>query len=443
MLFHSRLPLRLAGVSLLLSLPYAPTFAQPDMPPAPVNVASVVEGSFAQPIRLTGDVQPYELTYLAVENDGIVEEILADEGDHVTSGTALMRLRTFPLEIEYRQATAAAKRDAERLLELQRGTRPEDIAIAKANWDEAKVNAEISKREFERYESLLADNSISQSEYDVIKSRWETARAMESIMKARYDLALEGPREEVIAAAEAEAAASAARAEMARDQLDRATIRAPYDGVITRRYVSPGSWVSEGDNVFTIQQLDRVKVAIQVPEGQFRNIRLGDTFKVTFDSLDGYTTDGTITQIIPSAEPRSRAFPVRVTIENGDGRLASGMLARVSLNVQEEGEKSVLVPRDAIVPMHPKPLVYKIERRDGETFAAMVEVDLGRFFGDAVEVFGDLRGGDQVVIRGNERLRPGQKVVLDTFVTQRAPMDEIDPSRFFDEDREIVSGKQE
>jgi multidrug efflux pump subunit AcrA (membrane-fusion protein) len=82
------------------------------------------------------------------------------------------------------------------------------------------------------------------------------------------------------------------------------------------------------------------------------------------------------------------------------------------------GEKSVIVPRDALVPRGSKQILFRVQHKGEEPIAEMVEVTPGRYFGEAVEVFGDLRAGDRVVVRGNERLRPGQRLVMDQFQTQ-------------------------
>lgn len=401
--------------------------------PVPVNTAKVVEGAFAQPIRLTGTVDPFESTTLASELDGIVRFIMTDEGDYVTTNSVLMSLRRLPFELELKRAEANAQENTEILREYKAGTRPEDIDIAKANWDEAIATAKIVEDELKRQERLLSDRSISQSGYDIIRSNSETAKAKERVAKAIYDRVVVGKRLESIAAQEAITASSLALVDLAKDNLDRSSVKAPYSGVITKRYISPGSWIGQGDPVFDLVDLDQVKVSIQIPERYFSKMKLGDHLEVTFDALPQETFTGMIYQIIPQADERSRAFPVRVAIANKDQRLAIGMLARVVIDISNPDEQSTIIPKDALVPHRPDPIVYRVEMTDGKATAEMVTVKTGRFFGEAVEVFGDLKAGDQVVIRGNERLVPGAELKLNTFIANRSAVGITDPSRFFDE----------
>jgi multidrug efflux pump subunit AcrA (membrane-fusion protein) len=93
------------------------------------------------------------------------------------------------------------------------------------------------------------------------------------------------------------------------------------------------------------------------------------------------------------------------------------MLARVNLKTPHEGQASVIVPRDALVPRGSKQILFRVQEQAGQAIAELIEVQSGRYFGEAVEVFGDLRAGDRVVVRGNERLRPGQPLVMDQFRT--------------------------
>ncbi len=417
----------------MLMLPAA-LFAQ-GQPPANVVTALVREGAFSQPIRLTGTVEPFRRTMIGSEVEGVVSQLHVDEGDHVTSGTPLMVLRQRPLQLAAKAAEAQMKRTAEELRELRNGSRDEDVAIEKASWEEWKTRSELAKAEYDRYTELLADKSVSESEFESVKREWETAKASEEVAKARYERVKSGARIEVIAAAEASHLQAVAQYELAKDILDRSTIRAPYDGIVTQKYIDVGSWVSEGDTVLGFQSIDEVKVTVAVPENYFSSIKLGDLFDVTFDAAPQKPFVGKVSQRIARADPQTRSFPIKILIDNEEELLAPGMLARLSIEKRDESEKSVIIPKDALVPMYPNPVVYRIDKGDKENMVAnQVEVTTGRFFGEAVEVYGDLRPGQQIVIRGNERLQPGQAVVLNTFMTNQNE-EAIDPSRFFEEDR--------
>ncbi|MCB2156804.1 efflux RND transporter periplasmic adaptor subunit [bacterium] len=400
--------------------------AQPGRGPAPVTTTRVESGAFAQPIRLTGNVEPIRAATIGSEIGGILDELLVDEGDRVTEGQSLARHRLAPLEFAVQEAEADAQADAQALAELEAGTRAEDLAIARAQYEEAKVRAEMAERDYTRSKQLFADGTISEGEYDVARENWESRRAQRDLEKASLDRAEAGPRSQELAKARAEAASTKAAADLARDRLDRATIRAPFAGVITKKYTDVGAWLSSGEALFDLEADDTVRVVVDVPETHFHNVTMGMPVEIVFDAYPSETFEGKVTARVPKASPRSRAFPVKIDVSNPQHRLAAGMLARLEFQPPAPGEQSVIVHKDAIVPMAPNPIVYKVGYNEqGDPIAEAVSVTTGRYFGEAVEVFGDLKDGDQVVIRGNERLQPGQLLLLNTFVSESRALDTL------------------
>ena len=388
----------------------------PAIPPAPVVTATVEEGAFSQPIRVTGTVEALRQTTLAAEVKGALNQVFVDEGDRVTTGAALAQLRLLPISLVLKNAEATAQADAERLRELKAGTRKEDLDIARSQYEEAGKVAEIAKADFERNKTLYESRTISPGEYDRARQKWEQAQAALSVAKANNDRAVAGPRAEEVAAAEAKAASSEALAAMARDAMERATIRAPFSGVVTKKYAEVGTWVDVGDALFDFEADQTIRVRSEVPESYFNTIKVGDPMEVTFESLPNETFTGRVSQLIPHANDKSRAFPIKVQLDNSAHRVASGMLARIALEPSEERKQSVFVPKDALVPRGPAASVFRVSQKEGKSFAEEVPVQTGRYFGEAVEVFGELRPGEMVIIRGNERLQPGQEVLLNNMM---------------------------
>jgi RND family efflux transporter MFP subunit len=146
---------------------------------------------------------------------------------------------------------------------------------------------------------------------------------------------------------------------------------------------------------------------VPVPERYVSLINKGDEAGVTFDALQNRAFKGTIDAIILRAEQGARTFPVRIRIPNPDGFIKPGMLGRASLPVGKP-YRAVLVPKDALVLSGAGKAVYLIIDQK----AKLVPVQTGSAHGPLIEVKGDLKPGLQVVVRGNERLRPGQSVQI-------------------------------
>lgn len=236
-----------SSLSVLLMLTASLAVAQgkkPGPPPAPVSTVRVEEGALNQPVRVTGTVEALASTTLSSEVAGYLAELLVDEGDRVRKGQELARLRALPYRLAWEQAKATARIDRERLRELRTGTRQEDLAVADANLDRAKVAVSMAKKNYTRNRSLQQRQIISAEDFDQAHETWEASQAELKVREALQKRAQAGARVEEIAAAEARAAASQAQAALAKDRLERTSIRAPFDGVITAKHTEVGSWVA-------------------------------------------------------------------------------------------------------------------------------------------------------------------------------------------------------
>ena len=214
------------------------------------------------------------------------------------------------------------------------------------------------------------------------------------------------------------AAVAAQEAEVERidDQLAKHTIRSPFSGWVIERFTEAGQWLARGGLVARIAELDTVEIDVPVPELSIGSLSPGADVRLEFDAAPGQTWIGRVARVVPQADLLSRSFPVRVSLQNriidGQPVLRGGMVARAWLPVGKTGLATV-VPKDALVLGGQTPLVYVVEPTAGSDSAGLaqpVPVTLGTTVGDTVEVRGAVEPGQLVVVRGNERLRPGAAV---------------------------------
>jgi multidrug efflux pump subunit AcrA (membrane-fusion protein) len=382
-----------------------PCWAQRDNP-ALVEVAPVERKTIAQPVTFVGTVKPRRLSLVASEVEGIIAEMLVEEGQLVQQGEHLARLRQERLQIDLRNRHAVAERYHQELIELQNGTRPEVIEEARAAILEAEAELESTRREMERQKGLsmrgvAALRSRQDAETSVQVARQRLARA-----RAQYEIAVRGPRAERLAQAEAQY--QAAQAETARllHDLRRSEVQAPYTGFVVAKHTEVGQWIGRGDPIVTLIELDKAHITIPVPERYISHVQLGAPALVQLDAFVGTTWQGKVIRTIPHAA-EARTFPVTVEVDNPKTQIKSGFVARVTLTVGEM-QDVLLVPKDAIVTQGPRHIVYVV--REGK--ATPIPIQRTTFYQRFAVVTGPLQPGEQVVIRGNERLRPGQPVRL-------------------------------
>jgi RND family efflux transporter MFP subunit len=342
-------------VSLLVAVASASVAgAQMGGGPAPVKYTDARTGSIRPTLELTGTVESRRTSVVASEVSGKVISREAREGDRVAAGAPLVRLRRENLQLS--------------------------LDAAKAELEEAEARLELAEANLKRARELYAEEVVSRQILDNAVSEREA-------WKARVEQL---------------------RADMRRldDDLERSTVRAPFAGVVVEERTAEGEWVSPGSPVAVLMDVGELEVTIQVPERQFAGVQVGSPVSVVIQALGDQSVRGAVRAVVPRADPRARTFPVKVRIPNEEGKVGVGMLATVRLPVGEPSQ-AVLVPKDALVDGAQGSSVYVIG--DDQTVRS-VAVRTGSAEGVWIAVEGEVRPGDRVVTRGNERLRPGMPV---------------------------------
>jgi len=164
--------------------------------------------------------------------------------------------------------------------------------------------------------------------------------------------------------------------------------------------------VAEGGGIAKLVDLSTARIRVWVPESMVGGLTVGDTVTAV---TEGGTVSGRLHAIIPDGDPNSRTFPVEARVDNANGKLLSGMLARVTFALGK-AEQVLTIPADAVVTRGRSSHIWKVVGDGGVKIA----VTLGRRAGERVEVIpeGELTVGDRVVTRGNERVRPGQPLLI-------------------------------
>jgi RND family efflux transporter MFP subunit len=167
-----------------------------------------------------------------------------------------------------------------------------------------------------------------------------------------------------------------------------------------------GQWINIGGEVVEMVALHKLEVRVDVPERYYAQIAPGSQAAVTFEALPTFETAGTVAAIIPRADPQARTFPIKVRIDNPEGRIGVGMLAQVAL-AAGEARDAVLVPKDAVVRQGPMEIIFRLGQDDT---VEPVPVRTAQGVGSWVVIEGPVTPGERIVTRGNERLQPGQPV---------------------------------
>jgi len=202
-------------------------------------------------------------------------------------------------------------------------------------------------------------------------------------------------------------AVNTAAVELARVQLEKAHIVAPFSGIVGLRHVSVGEYISAGQGLVNLEAIDPVKADFRVPEKFLPAIRVGQAIRIKVDAFPDDMFEGKVYAIDPRLDVSGRSLLVRALVPNGDQRLRPGLFARVTVLLQLK-EDALSVPEQAIVPQGDSQFVFKIV--DGKVH--LTKVVTGTRREGRVEIVEGLSAGDQVVTAGQLKIRDGTPVSI-------------------------------
>jgi RND family efflux transporter MFP subunit len=334
------------------SLAASAALGQGQPPPAAVTVAAVTEAKLGATVTATGTVVSRNDARLAAEVAGRLAWV-AEPGTRIAKGAPVARVDARTLELQLRE---------------------DDAQVARL-----VANAELLDTQLQRL-TALPDGIASKSQIDEAAAR---------LAMARHELEQ----------------ARAAR-ERTRHFVERAVIRAPFPGHVVERIRQLGEFVGAGTEVVRLTDTGNVEIVARAPVAEAAHLAVGQAVTVHGASRD---VSSKIRAIVPVGDERSRLLEVRIAL-SGDG-WPIGSAVRVDLPAAQSASAALVVPRDAVIVRADGAHVFRVAQGD---VAERVPVRVGNGDASRVEVSGGLTVGDRVVVRGGERLRPGQTVTIAT-----------------------------
>ena len=198
--------------------------------------------------------------------------------------------------------------------------------------------------------------------------------------------------------------------EEARTRLEKTRIRAPFTGLVGIQTAQVGQYVSSGDPIIELTQIDPLELVFGVPEENATDVRIGQVLSARVGRC-GIAFRAVVEARDPKIDPASRSLTVQARVDNADRRLIPGMSARLRLPIGTQRE-AVVVPREALVAQGAS---YMVWVADEDSRVMTRNVVPGDYFPDVVEIRQGLDGGETVVVAGHQKLRPGATIVAEPW----------------------------
>lgn len=378
---------------------------------AKVAVAKVVQREAESGQTFVATVQPLKRAVVGSAVAGRVEKRMFEVGDRVEALEPLMQLLTQTISIELKAAKAELALRTHEFTEMENGPRSQELEMAKARMMAAKARVEFDRVDFQRMTDLRRNNAIPEGELNAAQSTYEQSEQTYYELKSAYELSVEGSRVEKIAQTKAMVALQQARVEQIESRIRKYTIMSRFPGYVTAQHVDIGAWVKVGDPIVDVIELDQVEMRAQVPEQYISSIHSGLEVRVEVPAFPGRSFFGKVTAVIPQGHALTHTYPVIIRVKNEiDTKgplLKAGMQARVELPTGRR-QLATLIPKDALVLGGKEVLVYVVK----ENKSVPVPVELGIAVDNLIQVKGNIAAEDQVIVEGNERVRPGQEVSI-------------------------------
>ena len=326
-----------------------------ERPPVAVEIAPVAEITLAETVRGVGTLMAIQNVEIRPEVGGRIKDVHFQEGRFVSRNKLLF--------------------------EIEEEKHVQRLRSSEAALEQARSRLENLRRNYERMEGLYEQDLISEDEFDRVRTEMDSASSEVRRLTAQMDLA--------------------------REDLEDTQIMAPFSGFISRRLVDPGAFVSQGQMLAIMYQVDPLEISFMIPEKYAARVEYGQEVRVEVTAYPQERFEGRVGFISPSVDESTRNFEVKATIDNSENRLKPGSFASAEL-VLGYREASMIIPERSLVAVREGYLVFILDRETEQVESRSVHTGARR--PGIVEILEGLSPGELVVVSGHMNLDDGMRI---------------------------------
>ena len=348
-----------------------------------VTVQRVTRSADKTSLVIPGNIEAITESPVLARATGYIVKRNVDIGDQVQAGQVLAEIDAPELAQQIRQAKASIDQANA------------SVEQAQANLAQGRSDLDLKRVTADRNQKLADKDIVSKQDNDTSRLQYAAQQATVQAL------------EKAVAAAQSGSSAASANLARLNELQAYLTVRAPFAGVITVRNIDTGTLVNEGSTLlYRVAQIDRLRTYINVPQGDAGSVHLGQPAILTIPDLPGRKFHGLVARTANSLDPATRTLLVEVQVSETGGVMLPGMYSEVDLSVPRSNPP-LSIPSSTLVMRSTGPQA-AVVRSDGTVH--FTPIQLGRDFGDHLEVLGGLEEGQQLVVNPSDAIREGIKV---------------------------------
>jgi multidrug efflux pump subunit AcrA (membrane-fusion protein) len=365
-----------------------------------VHVSPVIRKDLTYLLSATGDIAPLMQVDLFPKVSGYLERLHVDLGDSVRQGRVIAQIDEADFSQKVKEAEAKVAQARAYLLELQSGSRPEELRQAEETVRQAQSRFDNAKLQRERIEALFKRKVISKKEMDVAEMEFTVAEAQLMASQEHLKMVEEGARQEVKEVARAKLKEMEAILEQERIRLQNTRILAPFNGEIVRKYVDAGALVSSSTRLVHLVHTETLKVVANILEKDIPLLKLGMKAEIRTEVYPGKIFEGKVERINTALDLATRTLQAEIYIPNSNRMLKPGMFARIEVALSER-PKTLVIPRIAVLEERGSKTIFIVKGNQAFRTSIVTGFEEDPF----VEVLEGVSEGDPVVVQGQESLK--------------------------------------
>jgi len=412
-----------------------------------VGIETVEANGYGDVLTVSGNIVPTQTVKASFKIPGVLNNVAVSEGESVVAGQTLATLDKVDYNIQVKGAQAVkstaqaqtsaaiAQREAaaaqKEAATAQKDAAAIDIETAQLQLDteiptkieQAKAQYDLTKTSYDRVKTLYEQGIASKSQFDEISAKltvdqntYQQALDAKSIAESKIKSAqsqLHAAEAQIsmtdaqVSASNAQMAASEAQLDAAKNNLDDTVLTSPINGVVLQKISEKGETISAGYPIVAIGDISNVYAEIGVTDEAVNQITKGQQAEIYIYGLNE-TVTGVVDEINSLADTTTRTFPVKIRIDNTDGKLKPGMVCRAEIPM--DNIKSIFVPIDSVIHFAEGSAVFVLNENNT---VSKKTVTTGEITGDKIQIYSGLQSGDVIVTKGQFTLHDGDTVQIE------------------------------